>query len=691
MVRFLLVLLFALGFGQTSRAADEPVYPGKVWITKKPADVGMDASRLKEARDYAFTGGGSGLITRHGYLVMSWGDVSQRFDLKSTTKSIGATALGLAIGDGKLKLSDKAADRHPQFGTPPDSNAKTGWLGDITLKHLATQTAGFAKPGGYEKLLFPPGTKWSYSDGGPNWLAECITLAYRRDIEELMFERIFTPLGITHQDLTWRNNQYRPHKIEGIARREFGAGVHANVNAMARIGYLHLRNGKWRDKQILPSDFVKQAGTTVKKVVGLPEVDPAQYGNASDHYGLLWWNNADGTIAGLPRDAYWSWGLYDSLIVVIPSLDVVAARAGKSWKRTSKEHYAVLEGFLQPIAASVKNEPSASAESESKEIGTAKTSQAPYPPSPVFQTIEWAPAETIVRKARGSDNWPTTWGDDDRLYTAYGDGRGFEPFVDRKLSLGLAVVSGMPPNIQGENLRSPTAEQIGDGAKGKKASGILMIEGVLYLWARNAGNSQLAWSNDRGKTWEWCDWKFATSFGCPTFLQFGKNYAGARDEFVYIYSQDSDSAYQRADRMLLVRVPKDQLRNRARYEFFESLETGEPRWTKQIENRGAVFVHAGACYRSGVSYHPPTKRYLWCQTGKGEDTRFQGGVGIYDAPAPWGPWTTVYYTEDWDVGSGETSSFPTRWMDPAGKTAWLVFSGDDHFSVRKAILRRRSP
>ena len=40
---------------------------------------------------------------------------------------------------------------------------------------------------------------------------------------------------------------------------------------------------------------------------------------------------------------------------------------------------------------------------------------------------------TIVRKALDSDNWPITWGDDDQLYTAYGDGRGFEPFVKTKL------------------------------------------------------------------------------------------------------------------------------------------------------------------------------------------------------------------------------------------------------------------
>src|SRR5215813_9045711 len=47
-----------------------------------------------------------------------------------------------------------------------------------------------------------------------------------------------------------------------------------------------------------------------------------------------------------------------------------------------------------------------------------------------------------------------------------------------------------------------------------------MVKGVLYLWARNAGNAQLAWSGDHGQTWTWSDWKFTTSFGCPTFLNF---------------------------------------------------------------------------------------------------------------------------------------------------------------------------
>lgn len=350
---FMFVTLLSL-----SAIAEAEVWPESKWVEANPEEAGMDKSKLMQARDYSLKGNGSGCIIRGGRKVMEWGDQKKRYDLKSTTKSIGVTALGLAIKDGKISLSDKAVNYHPSFGFPPESNADTGWLNDITIYHLATQTAGFDKPGGYESIMFKPGTKWAYSDGGPNWLAECITLIYGRDLNDLMFERVFTPIGIKPSDLRWRNNAYREDTINGIKRREFGAGFHANVDALARIGYLYLRKGRWDGQEIIPESFVEMAGTSKPDVVGLPVVnDPRKtFAGASDHYGLLWWNNADGTLKNVPKDAYWSWGLYDSFIIVIPSLDIVVARAGSTIPGgRSPSGYRVLESFLRPIAESVRH------------------------------------------------------------------------------------------------------------------------------------------------------------------------------------------------------------------------------------------------------------------------------------------------------------------------------------------------
>lgn len=78
--------------------------------------------------------------------------------------------------------------------------------------------------------------------------------------------------------------------------------------------------------------------------------------------------------------------------------------------------------------------------------------------------------------------------------------------------MSLARIVGNPPNIEGENLISPTGYKTGGGPKGRKASGLLMVHGVLYMWVRNltegGTGSSLAWSVDRAKTWTWADWNF---------------------------------------------------------------------------------------------------------------------------------------------------------------------------------------
>lgn len=321
----------------------------------------------------------------------------------------------------------------------------------------------------------------------------------------------------------------------------------------------------------------------------------------------------------------------------------------------------------------------------------------PYPPSPMILGIDWAPADTIVRQAKDGDNWPVTWADDDAIYTTWGDGTGFAPKVDHKLSCGFARVTGPAEKFVGENVRTQ-AEQLGAGRAGKKGWGILSVDGTLYLWLGHAdlkgGTNQLAWSRDHARTWTFADWTFP-EFGLLGFVNFGRDYAGARDEYVYSYSQDSSRPDTPADRFVLLRAPKERVTERSAWEFFAGLDdNGQPRWSAKIEDRQGVFEHKEACLRSAMTYSPALKRYLWWQqipqpAGHRDrgDTRFDGGFGVYDAPEPWGPWTTAYFTAKWDVGPGEHGDFPAKWMSADGRTNWLVFSGEDAFSVRKGVFR----
>ena len=598
---------------------------------------------------------------------------------------VGGVSLMVAMNDGRIQPDDPASKYVPQWSNDPKRKK-------ITIKHLATHTSGiedaeandlphgqltgwkgdfwknlgppndpFTLARDIAPILEPPGSRERYSNPGMAMLGYCVTASLRDtehpNLRSLIKYRIMAPLGVP--DSEWSVGYGTTFKTDGLPLVATWGGGSYSPNAAARVGRLMLHKGNWEGKQLISSSVVE----AVTRHSGMP-----------GHSGLGWWVNTakDGSKLweAAPQDAFAGAGAGQQFLLVIPSLNLIVVRNGEKLDPGVPFE----EGLEKQVVAPVMQ-------------AFAGGSKAPFPPSLVITAIHWAPKETIGRQAQDSDNWPITWADDGHLYTAYGDGYGFDPKMPEKLSLGLAKVIGPPTRFSGVNIHSRTGEQKGNGKRGKKASGLLMVNGILYMWVRNTSNAQLAWSSDHGTTWQSCDWKFTTSFGCPTFLNFGQDYAGARDDYVYTYSPDSDSAYVAADRMVLARVPKGRMKEREAYEFFRGLDkTGRPLWSSDIAQREAVFSHAGKCYRSGISYDSGLKRYLWCQTLPGGDARFRGGFGIYDAPEPWGPWTTVYFTEQWDVGPGETSSFPTKWISPDGRTLYLIFSGEDYFSVRKATL-----
>jgi len=114
------------------------------------------------------------------------------------------------------------------------------------------------------------------------------------------------------------------------------------------------------------------------------------------------------------------------------------------------------------------------------------------------------------------------------------------------------------------------------------------------------------------------------------------------------------------------------------------MKDGTPLWSKDITQRGPALAYPAHCQRVDASYNAPLRRYLLTVAyGHGK------GWGLFDAPHPWGPWTTAFSTPDW--GQGETHGYrlPTKWISDDGRTMWLVFSGtktNDAFCVRRMML-----
>jgi hypothetical protein len=295
------------------------------------------------------------------------------------------------------------------------------------------------------------------------------------------------------------------------------------------------------------------------------------------------------------------------------------------------------------------------------------------------------------------DNWPITWADDGYLYTSYGDGEGFGRVPRVKKTLGFARITGAPPAIVPEDIPSDADTPGGGGAKGIKSSGLLMVDHTLWMFVRNYQvdgnyrNSRLAWSKDYEKTWKWADWFFSGTFGCPDFVQFGPDYAGARDGYVYVASQDNDDAYAYSPDVVLARVSKRKIADRAAYQFFAGFGgNGKPVWSADIARRKAIFSDPRGVMRVSVTYSPALHRYILTSSHRVGEGPHNASLGVFEAPEPWGPWRTVYY-EDHFAGDDRVYhlKFPTKWMSSDGSSMWLLYSGlgdNNEFVLRKATL-----
>jgi CubicO group peptidase (beta-lactamase class C family) len=683
------------------------------WTYADAESQGMSSEKLDElVNDLAERGTKKLLVIRHDQIVCSYfaegreDSVGGHYTASLAKAIVSGMSLLAAIDDGLIDPDEPACKYIPEW---KDNYRKS----KITIRHLAGHTSGvedaevsaeeankmrakglhnhmdlpgwkgqfwrqepdpFSLSRDSAPVIFSSGQRYAYSNTGIAMLNYAVTAAIKdteqKDIRTYLRDRVYRPIGIEDEEYSLGYNQ--TYMINSLPMVGGWGGGGFTANAVARIGRLMLRKGNWQGSQLIDSALVKEALRFEPANNWDFEHDIQDNTNPFLETTLGWYSNRSGIWEYLPRDAFAGAGAQNQLLLVVPSLDLIVVRFGDQLSGGSKGDSANLgiERFLfNPVIEAIE--------------------EAPYPRSDLIKGVEFDPVETVLRLAYGSDNWPVTWAADDNLYTAYGDGNGFQPGTEIKLSLGLCKVEGDPPDIKGSNIRTTSGERIGDGMYGAKASGMLMVDGTLYMLVRNLNNSQLAWSDDNGQTWVWEDWRFTSGLGCPTFLNFRKNYGNARDQYVYIYSNNEETAYKASDDMILARVPKDRLKVKDSYEYFAGFGgDAKPLWTEDYQKRKAVFSNPGKCYRSGITYNAGLKRYLWCQVipisdrGTARGPRFNGGLGIFEAPEPWGPWKTVYYTMDWDIGPGETASIPTKWMSEDGKSCYYLFSGDDYFSVR---------
>ncbi len=342
-------------------------------------------------------------------------------------------------------------------------------------------------------------------------------------------------------------------------------------------------------------------------------------------------------------------------------------------------------------------------------------SSPPYPHSRVIESITWH-WETLATAAPGSDLWPVAWGPDDHLYAAWGDGGGFGGSnSDGRVAMGFARIEGTPEHWRGFNVNGgKNPEHPASFPQQGKTTGIAVVDGVLYATVNLQDgawpnvNHALVWSTNQGANWTRADWLFPKGegrFQPAKFLTFGRDYTGVPAMlagYVYLCGPRQSTDRGSGNRLYLARAPRTRLRERNAYQFFQRVdEAGAPVWITEEAQAQPIFADDQGVTPGSVVYVPALKRFLLACFHVGP-----GQLGVFDAPDPWGPWTTVAYDEDWGgmgpQGEGLTCGFPQKWMSGDGLTLWGVFSvyGDgakqginahDRFNLVKATLQLGRP
>lgn len=299
-------------FAAQVRAADTS-WPVPDWQTAAPESQGMSAAGVEKVRDWLRDNGSkTGLVVRHGRIVGEWyfedAQPTSKYLVYSTSKSFASTAAGLAIAQGKIKLETRVGELLPDVSPPEKAQ--------ITVRQILSMTTGVHNNPKFGELAqrftyslqeapldHPPGTKWQYNNTGLALLSPLLVKATGQQLDALLNEQLFRPIGIREADWTWDSN-------EGYTLPY--SGLHITARALARFGLLFLNQGKWQDRQLISADWVAEA------------THPSQ--DLEKSYGYLWWNNTTNKWKGGPADTYAALGRFDNNMFIVPSLDLIVIR-----------------------------------------------------------------------------------------------------------------------------------------------------------------------------------------------------------------------------------------------------------------------------------------------------------------------------------------------------------------------------
>jgi CubicO group peptidase (beta-lactamase class C family) len=243
----------------------------------------------------------------------------------SATKSWTATGLGLAVAEGRLSLADKVVGFFPDQCPAEISDN----LAAMSVEDLLTMRTGHATgiSGGEwrrlqtswveaflrEPVVEAPGTSFIYSSATSYMLSAIVSKVTGELLHDYMKPRLFDPMGMA--PMTW--------DVSPEGYNTGGNGLSCITENVMKFGVLHLQNGLWEGRQLLPADWVRAATRNHVAEVWMGAIDGRRFlprGAGSpverrEGYGYQWWMTAHG--------GYRASGFYGQQCLVLPQQDAV--------------------------------------------------------------------------------------------------------------------------------------------------------------------------------------------------------------------------------------------------------------------------------------------------------------------------------------------------------------------------------
>lgn len=257
-----------------------------------------------------------------------------RYNQYSLSKSFTSLAVGIAIDEGLLKITDNVVDFFSDK-VPEDPSPN---LLKLNIKHLLTMSVGqkepilmgtmrpFIKEDDWvtyalsQEFVYEPGTKFLYSNIGPYLAGMIVQQLAKCNLVDYLMLRVFEPLEIKRP--TWECDRFG---------NTFGAGgLFLSVSEIAKFGQLYLQNGVWQNKQIVSQKWVQESQKK-QIITGEKNIDNTEY-------GYLFWRTED--------RAFRADGKFGQYSIVIPDKNAVIAI--NAYNRSDKSILDAVWDYLYP-------------------------------------------------------------------------------------------------------------------------------------------------------------------------------------------------------------------------------------------------------------------------------------------------------------------------------------------------------